>query len=254
MTAEINRATTTYIFKKFLIFYNNIMDIKRHYFLIEIAVFFIVLLCFVLPSILISKVSSDTFVEWRFPFYQLLMVFFSFFVLMFFYGSTDLKGLFSNFDLSGKWILFSGRTFLSFGIIVTTSVLLQIIEIVLRLPSPLMQVSIPSDFIAGVFCVLTFISGAILEENMFRIYVPEFMIKVCAGCRFNKFVFLSSELFCGIIFALCHRYLGIIAVINAFACHIVLRLTFKKHRNPFVNYTAHFLYNILNVVLLGLIE
>lgn len=230
------------------------MDLKRHYFLAEIAVFFIVLGCFVMPSLLVSQVSSDTFISWRFPLNQLVLTLFSVFILLIHFRKTSLSVLLSSFDYTGRWILLSGRAFLVFGILTVNSVLFQLLEVLLKAPVPQMKVQLPSGVFPWIFCVLTFASGSILEENIFRIYIPGFFSRIGERFSWKKQILIICELCSALLFAFCHRYLGLLAVINAFIAHLVLRYSFKKTGNPLANYIAHFSYNMLNVLLLGLIE
>ncbi|MEE0885902.1 MAG: CPBP family glutamic-type intramembrane protease, partial [Treponema sp.] len=108
----------------------------------------------------------------------------------------------------------------------------------------------PENLRKWIFCILSFFSGAILEENIFRIYLPAFFRKIFPQKYSSGFFQLIPEFFPCILFALCHRYLGFFAVLNAFTAHMILRVVFFKNSSPLLNYSIHFFYNILNIFLM----
>lgn len=137
---------------------------------------------------------------------------------------------------------------------------------------------VPQNFLQWIFLILSFISSAFFEEEIYRQFLPQSLI------FFTKFLFSKSksnlnsrdfsddsdftknlpnvsksnkiqnviifliETICVAIFALSHRYLGFISVLNAFFCGIVLRLTCKKTKSIIPGMIAHFSYNFILIL------
>jgi membrane protease YdiL (CAAX protease family) len=91
---------------------------------------------------------------------------------------------------------------------------------------------------------LQFIISAFYEESVYRLFLPESLIKLFP--RFYTFI----EFFVVLAFSLGHRYLGILAVINAFLSGIVLRLLFIKTKTIIPGAAVHIIYNSLSFMLL----
>lgn len=100
-------------------------------------------------------------------------------------------------------------------------------------------------FFAGVFCAAAF------EECLYRLYLPEsfqFLIEntklKSKNARFYKIFQIAAEILCVLLFALAHRYLGILAVLNALFAGSVLR-RLAKQTNIICSWLVHSLYNCL---------
>ncbi len=223
---------------------------KKHYFFKEIAVFSAVFMFLLMPSLCQSVPTDGTFSTWNFPFVQLVFMAFSFVFVLFKTEVCSLKEFifqpFSKnklkreliFFISGIVALFVCSSFFQFSASFFPE-FLQKIDFVR-----------PENFKKWSFCILSFFAGAILEENIFRIYLPSFFKKIFQQNFNSRFFFLVPEFFPCILFSLCHRYLGIFAVLNAFTAHIILRFVFFKNSNPILNYSIHLFFNILNVFIM----
>jgi membrane protease YdiL (CAAX protease family) len=88
------------------------------------------------------------------------------------------------------------------------------------------------NFIAGTFC------AAFYEEVLYRKYLPE-TLKALTGNRF----LLLCEAAVFILFAAGHRYLGLMAVINAAVASVILRVCMIKTKSVWYGFAAHCMYN-----------
>ncbi|WP_288751810.1 CPBP family glutamic-type intramembrane protease, partial [uncultured Treponema sp.] len=62
---------------------------------------------------------------------------------------------------------------------------------------------------------------------------------------------IASEIFSAAVFAFSHRYLGFFAVLNGAAGYCIFRICLKKTGSLVPGCIAHFLYNLLNLMLLS---
>lgn len=225
---------------------------KIHYFFKEIAFFSAVFIFFIMPSVVQFEPAEGAFSAWNFPAVQLVFSFFSFFFVHFELNFSSARNFFFQpfskekfrrnliFFISGLALLLISAVFFQFaaGFFPSAEKQTDFIK--------------PENLRQWVFCILSFFSGAILEENIFRFYLPAFFRKVFPAKFSSGFLQLIPEFFPCVLFALCHRYLGIFAVLNAFSAHAILRLLFYRTSSPLLNYSVHFFYNILNVLVMVL--
>lgn len=90
------------------------------------------------------------------------------------------------------------------------------------------------------------------EEVLYREFCPLCLDAFAAGkdIKFRKVYKIIAEIFMLLIFAAGHRYLGLIAVLNAFLCGIVLRVCAFKTDSIYTGSIIHFIYNLINFLLL----
>ncbi len=98
-------------------------------------------------------------------------------------------------------------------------------------------------FFAGVLCAAAF------EEFLYRLYLPQSMLFFIQNAKLKnknagllKTAPIAAEILCVLLFALAHRYLGFLAVLNAFFAGSVLRLLAKK-TNIACSWLVHSIYN-----------
>ena len=116
---------------------------------------------------------------------------------------------------------------------------------------PQINVLLPDSFITWLFCILNFLFSAFFEEVIYRFYLPMSLHSFFSQkSQENKAVFILIEVICSLFFAFSHLYLGFLSVLNAFFAHIVLRSSFFVSRNIYCNTAAHFLYNVISLILL----
>lgn len=137
---------------------------------------------------------------------------------------------------------------------------------------------VPQNFLQWIFLILSFISSAFFEEEIYRQFLPQSFIffakllfsksesnlnsrdfsddsdltknlpNVSKSNKIQNVIIFLIEFLCVVIFAFSHRYLGFISVLNAFFCGIVLRLTCKKTKSIMPGTIAHFSYNFILIL------
>lgn len=177
-------------------------------------------------------------------------------------------------------ILFnSGKVFTCFGILVLINVVLSLISHISYLKNGIFsecfsnQITLDLkdfNFLTGISGFIKFFISAFWEETLYRLFFPtallifsgnfrsRFLEKrdengICKNEKFLKIYDIGTrcivELLCVVIFAVGHRYLGRIAVLNALLCGIVLRIFYLKNKSILYSFSAHFLYNIFILLL-----
>lgn len=160
-----------------------------------------------------------------------------------------------------------GKVLFYFGIIVLINSILTVISVLFEIETN--PIKLPEiTFFSAVFGIVKFLISAFFEEGLYRLYLPSVLI-IFSGNFVEKFFckwsekkkkYLISilrwliEILCVYVFALGHRYLGFLAVINAFLSGIILRLIYLKNKSIFFGAFAHFIYNIFIVVILILLK
>ena len=148
----------------------------------------------------------------------------------------------------------AGDVFLCFGVLCVFSALLHVAAFLLPSGKP-MDVIFPSG-LKWFVCILTLFFSAFYEEALYRIFVPEYLLSIFTkdmrinSAKAKKITSHACELFALILFALSHRYLGVFSVVNAAFAHTVFRFFLKKDKNLFITVFAHFLYNVISLVLI----
>ncbi|MDD7268383.1 MAG: CPBP family intramembrane metalloprotease [Treponema sp.] len=98
--------------------------------------------------------------------------------------------------------------------------------------------------------MINFGFSAIYEEVLYRAYLPEalillFRINVKENTKFKYISLFFAEAIGALLFAFAHIYAGWLSVLNAILAHLILRLIYRKTGNIYINITAHWLYNLL---------
>ena len=96
-----------------------------------------------------------------------------------------------------------------------------------------------------VFLLVNLFVGAFYEEVIYREFLPETLLSFTGE---RKIPGIIAECSCIIIFALSHRYLGLMAVINALLGGIALRICRRKSLSIWAGTAAHFLYNAILLI------
>lgn len=216
-----------------------------HYLLRETIVFFIVFLFFILPSLLVNQ---TTFVmeKWSFPAIQFSLAVSGLIICL-----VENKNLVS-LKKSDRIKTFTniGASLFSFGMLCVISCIFQLFAYYVIHFQEKYTIKAPSSILQYIFLVLTFLFSAFYEESLFRLYLPEVCSKISGKVK-NTFASLAiAELIPALLFSFCHRYLGWLAVLNAFLCHFVLRFCYKKTENFLYGTVIHAIYNILNFAVL----
>ncbi|MCR4579691.1 MAG: CPBP family intramembrane metalloprotease [Treponema sp.] len=213
---------------------------KIHSFITEILFFSMIFLGFILPPFFYSsgQTNPEIFSQWTFPWTQMLLALFALFIYYIFYEKKE-KGL------------------LVFPVIFTVSLLFCIslfMKFFSLLPafkdSSSLDVIQPTSISSWIFCILNFLFAAFYEEIIYRFYLADSLYRLICRKSDVKIWLIVSEIFAGLAFAFAHLYLGVFSLINAALAHIVLRLCYKKSGTIWCGFAAHFIYNIISLILL----
>lgn len=223
---------------------------KKHIFFAETIIFFVVFFLFICPSVFQNRTEINDFVLWNFPAVQLVYFLFSIFLLFVYLKENEMKVVKgAKFQKPSNYVV----SLFSIILLFVTSLIFQFVGAALNFKDNSIQLKMPETIIQAVFCILTFVFSGAFEEVTFRFLVPEILIKIPRELKENLPFQIDyfCEVFAAILFGLCHRYLGLLAIINAVAAHFVLRWTYKKTECLLFSFLSHFIYNLLNVIILA---
>lgn len=211
----------------------------------EILIFSLILLFFLFPPIYSSftNVNSTTVLEWKMPILNAIYALFALVIYIEYNDKIEEKNAF-NFVYK-KVVPFT----LCFGFLLTFSLIYKFIAILISHSSST-QIIFPTTFIKWIYCILSFFFAAFFEEVLYRFYTPEIIKYFVRKIKNEKVIFLISEIITILFFSLAHYYMGYLSVINALTGHIILRLCYKKSNSIMPGFLAHFLYNIISLILL----
>lgn len=213
---------------------------------------FIFICCiFILPPIFASP-AGNTDYNFSFSWFSAVSFLVAFYVFFKYEYSAKEHKDFSFFH----FLLSAGRVVLYFGLLILVHILITAIEFYLK-PEVNNQ-AIELNFLKIFLITVNFIARAFYEENIYRLYLPSalhgfiekfyesFFLKQSESFKVRFFLIADSvmEIFCIAVFALSHRYLGVLSVINAFVCGAVLRYCVKKSNTVITASVSHALYNI----------
>ena len=100
----------------------------------------------------------------------------------------------------------------------------------------------PQSPIQWITFTLNIATASFYEESLYRQFLPEAFRTVAGNSRPLR---LALEALTVLLFAFAHRYLGLMAVLNAALCGTVLRLCAIKTRGIYTTAAVHFIYNML---------
>lgn len=214
---------------------------RRQNFIFELIILLLIFIFLLIPPVLTSPSAAiNQFETWAFPLRNICI---SIFCLTLYFIYKKVFG-------QKKKIFYP--SLLALGCLIFFSLILKFIASHFN-TGVIQIVNMPGGAKELFYCFLTFITGAIYEEIIYRFYFAD-AIRHIAGPRQNKrlekVLFFVCEVFACIAFALAHRYLGIFAVINAALAHIVLRFLYVKTGLIWNCVLIHFVYNIISLILL----
>lgn len=217
---------------------------KKHSFKLEITLFCVIFLTFILSPI-ISQFLTDytnTFVNWSFPYDSLFFSIIAGFIYYYFKEKQNLKPYIYKLILPSTFC---------FCVLFCFSLIIKFFSLIISIDSnsAVTNVQLPDTLVSWIFCILRFIFAAFFEETIYRYYLPEYLHSLLKENSKKSYPILI-EIVCMLLFAAAHIYMGIFSVINAIFAHAVLRFTFKKTNSIFPGFIAHFLYNIISLILL----
>lgn len=221
---------------------------KIHSFISHLLVFLTILICCIIPPFFVANNGAgDTFSTWQFPLSQLIFFIIAILIYIFFFDFSNQKTTFPKFLI---FQIFPG--ILTLGILFTVSLILKAVSVYFsRSFFNGTQVSLPENFTGWLFCILNFIFAAFYEEVIYRFFFPESLLYFCSKISSKKIFRIICEIISLLVFAFSHLYLGWLSVINAAIGYVVLRVCFKKTKNIFAGFSAHFVYNFICLLLLS---
>lgn len=215
---------------------------KKHSLLLEITIFCLIFLGFILPPICFQMEQSfeNAFSNWTFNYNLLINFLLSVGILYFFLEKPDYSYFVVRIILPTTYVL---CVLFFFSLIFKfLSILFPFYE-----GSNQSEICLPQKFSEWIFCILQFLTAAFYEEVIFRFYLPE---QLLSFTKDKKILKILAELFVLILFSVSHLYLGFYAVLNAFFAHAALRFFYKKTGSLIPIFTAHFIYNMISLILL----
>lgn len=213
---------------------------KNHSFKVEILIFSSILLLFIVPPFFAPKVNEGAYLfqNWTFPFQQLV------------YGLLAGIIFFSLKEQEKKNIFFRFPVILITGLLFCSSLIMKFVSVLIFGDSESSAVILPDGFVQWLFCILTFLPAAFFEEVIYRFYFPDALTKIVTKKFDNRWLIIICEIASCLIFALAHYYLGWLSVANAIFGHIILRVSYKKNKSLWPGIAAHFIYNVMSLILL----
>jgi membrane protease YdiL (CAAX protease family) len=214
---------------------------KKHTLLSDIAVFLLIFFLFIVPPFFVTLFSGEAltlFDGWGFPWYQLLLALFAAGILFFYYEKSSRR------TLNVFPVLFT------FGMLFALSLFCRFLAELTGLADGDVIVNKPAGLLQWSFCLINFLCAAFYEEVLYRFYfVDEFYVLITRKKKWRGSWLLCESL--GLLcFAFAHLYLGWISVLNAALAHVFLRLCFKRFEKLWPCVAAHFIYNVISLILL----
>lgn len=213
--------------------------------------FFLVMIFYVIPPLFVSSVSSDIFTVWNFPYLQITRAFTITAVIFIrsyvsnprslkFTISFNLLSIFSDTNSKTTSLSISKKisyTFLTFVFLCASAFIFELLGKYFNVTFS-MKVLPPTSAKEWCFCILTYLCAAFFEEAVYRFYVVQSTTNDFLCPRY------VGEILAVILFAMSHKYLGALAVINAAVAGVILRICFIKTKSIATCVAAHFIYNM----------
>lgn len=217
---------------------------KLHKFTANIIIFSLIFVIFLCPPLLyFFNNESITELKWSLPVNYFFYFLCTLFLYFFYKEKVEIQNKF--FFLYKIIIPFT----LCFGTIFSFSLFFKAISFFINFPVSTVVIK-PDSITNWMFCIFSFLFSGFFEEVLYRFYCPEIFKVFLTKIKSEKIVFFISEILALLLFSLAHGYLGILSLFNAAIAHIVLRITYKKSETVIPGFMAHFLYNIISLILL----
>ncbi|MBQ9206585.1 MAG: CPBP family intramembrane metalloprotease [Treponema sp.] len=230
--------------------------------------FFSVLLFFVIPPI-----GAPFFVERQEAFvahYPVSVFLNASIAFLIYYFSQKRAVLFSEMPLCSEkkpFFVYLSAASVSFGLLCLSSVVFEILSVVMGSESGIHQVLFPSGALGMVNFILGVCAAAFFEEVIYRFFLPSAFLEILTRRLLRKSVSRTDDksaenrklwIFCegisGLLFAAGHLYLGVFGFLNALVCGIALRVCMIRTQSIWISCAVHALYNFLTIVLFSLMS
>lgn len=230
---------------------------KKHTLLLpEILIFSVIFLGCIIPPFFTTaeNIGTEAFTSWTFPWQALGHGFFATVLYILSIKLLPKKNLTERFSRAQFFLFFILiPATLAFGALFTVSLLMKFFALLFKTDS-ILQVQKPDSVLSILFCILLFANSAFYEEVIYRFYFPQALLRFIKIKPLKKWqditLTILIEIAGAFVFAFAHLYSGYISVINAFLAHIILRFCFKKSGNIWGGFAAHFIYNMISLILL----
>ena len=206
--------------------------------LIEIIIYLLIFVFLIIPPFFTPRITDTTYIfSWNLPSKQLILCLFA---LVLYFALNN--------SIAGRDFSIFVPTLRSIG---GLCILLLISRFILtRCDYPIYTQPKPIDTKQWIFCFLTFLLSSIYEEIIYRFYIPEETSRLFY-LKFDSIFFdFLSGFIAALVFAFAHFYMGWFSVLNAFLAHLILRILYKDTGCIWNCVLAHFLYNIIALILL----
>lgn len=217
--------------------------------------FFIILLFFVMPPIIFPQTTGDEYVM-EIPYTVFILAALSFCLWWQIKAEKNIQTPSQTSRL--RVLMNQGHCLVTFGTLLVTA---GGIELICRL-SPVTQnkphLLPPETFSGWLNVIFGTLCAAFYEEVLYRVYLPDAMKRIFVhrkgGSSFQSEVpqttkkdlrSFALESAAVILFALAHRYVGWISVLNALIAGTVLRRCYIKTASLLSCFIAHTLYNFV---------
>lgn len=213
---------------------------KKHRYTTEILIFSLLFLGLFIPPFFTQKVTetSQMFKNWTFPFVQMGYAFIAALILYFYEEKSDEK----------KILMFP--VILTVGLLFCSALFIKFVSIIAFKAPEKNGIQLPASILEWIFCICTFVFAAFYEEVLYRFYFTDKLIDLLSLKIQKKWLRPACELGGLFVFSFAHFYLGWLAVINAAIAHVILRTSYKKNNRIWPCVTAHFVYNVISLILL----
>lgn len=212
----------------------------------EIPIFLLIFFFFVIPPFFTSQINSESYsLSFNsFPIINIIYFILSVFLYNFYKDSIEKNKFFFFYKVIFPFIF-------AFCVLISISFFIKGISffIIKNIESQNLVLK-PDNLITVIYCLISFFCSAFFEEVIYRFYCPEILYYITGKIKNIKIQFVIVESICLFLFSFAHFYLGFLSVINACLAHIVLRICFKYSKTIIPGFLAHFIYNIISLILL----
>ena len=229
---------------------------KKHSLLSDIAVFLLIFFLFIVPpffAVAVSERAGGMFDGWAFPWYQLLLALVGSGILAFYFDKADGRndvnaGRGNMFNVWRRLNIFP--VVFTFGMLFSVSLMCRFLAEATGLVDGDIIVTKPAGVLQWGFCLVNFLCAAFYEEVLYRFYFSDELYILVTRKRQWRGSRLLCEAMGLFVFAFAHLYMGWISVLNAALAHVFLRLCYKKSCRLWPCVAAHFIYNVISLILL----
>ena len=217
---------------------------KKRYQALEIILFCILFFTIIIPSILIFATPEQYVIGEKINVFQIEISLFC--LILYYLFKKQIKINCENKDIKFNLLIHSGTSFLVLGILLVIQAFLQLCSFLFFKDSINDLPQINNSFNGVIIAIINFVTAVIIEEFLYRHYLPYVLNKILSRNNKNKQnAELIGIIISGILFGLAHHGNGLFGVINAFLAHFFLFYNYKKTGSLIYNFIVHLVYNLI---------